>query len=150
MEGTHTYRVTAWRVAGQNGIAKSESAPNAIHFTVPPQLGGMEGRWSSEELFLSSLAACFTTSFNAIADDSRFEYVDLEVEVKGTVAKTSTGYRFTGVEIRPKLKIAEEADQARALELLSKTKNLCLVSRALEIPQEFRPQIEANKLATVG
>jgi len=149
MERTHTYRVTAWWVAGQNGITKSESAPNAIHFTVPPQFGGMEGRWSPEDLFLSSLASCFTTTFNAVAEYSKFEYVDLEVEVAGTVAKTTHGYRFTGVVIRPKLKITDEADQARALELMDRTKTLCLVSRALEIPQEFQPQVEANKLAKV-
>ena len=147
MERIHTYRVTAWWVAGQNGITKSDSAPNAIHFTVPPQFGGMEGRWSPEGLFLSSLASCFTTSFNAVAEYSKFEYVDLEVEVEGTVSKTATGYRFTGVVIRPKLKIVDEADQARAMELLNKTKALCLVSRALEIPQEFQPHVEANKLA---
>ena len=150
MERTHTYRVTAWWVAGQNGITKSESAPNAIHFTVPPQFGGMEGRWSPEDLFLSSLASCFTTTFNVVAEYSKFEYVDLEVKVEGTVAKTTNGYRFTEVVIRPKLKIADDADQARALELLEKTRTLCLVSRALEVPQEFQPQVEANKLATAG
>jgi hypothetical protein len=26
-----------------DGIANSESAPNAIHFTAPPQFGGLEG-----------------------------------------------------------------------------------------------------------
>jgi peroxiredoxin-like protein len=150
MERTHTYRVTAWWVAGQNGIARSESAPNAIHFTVPPQFGGMEGRWSPEDLFLSSLASCFTTSFNAIAEYSKFEYVDLEVEVEGTVAKTTSGYRFTGVVIRPKLKIAHEGSEARGRELLNKTKSLCLVSRALEIPQEFQPHVETHKLVPVG
>jgi len=150
MERTHIYRVTAWWVAGQNGITKTNAAPNAIHFTVPPQFGGMEGRWSPEDLFLSSLASCFTTSFNAIAEYSKFEYADLEVEVEGTVAKTTTGYRFTGVVIRPKLKIAHEGDEAKGLELLSKTKSLCLVSRALEIPQEFEPHVELNKLVPVG
>ncbi len=149
MERTHTYRVTAWWVAGQNGITRSDSAPNAIQFTGPPQFGGMEGRWSPEDLFLSSLASCFTTSFNAIADYSKFEYVDLEVEVEGTVEKTTTGYQFTGVIVKPKLKIAEESDQAQAIDLLNKTKKLCLVSRALSISQEFEPHVEAAKLATV-
>ena len=149
MERTHTYRVTAWWVAGQNGITKTSAAPNAIHFTVPPQFGGMEGRWSPEDLFLSSLASCFTTSFNAIADYSKFEYLDLEVEVEGTVGKTTTGYQFTGVVIRPKLKIASEAGEGKGLELLNKTKGLCLVSRALAISQEFEPHVEVTKLVPV-
>jgi len=150
MERTHTYRVSAWWVAGQNGITRSNAAPNAIHFTAPPQFGGMEGRWSPEDLFLSSLASCFTTSFNAIAEYAKFQYIDLEVEVEGVVSKTTSGYRFTGVVIRPRLKISEDADEAKGLELLNKTKGLCLVSRALEIPQEFQPHVEAQRLAPVG
>jgi hypothetical protein len=35
MENEHTYRVVAWWTSGQMGIAKSDSAPNAIHFTAP-------------------------------------------------------------------------------------------------------------------
>jgi hypothetical protein len=33
MENEHKYQVVAWWTSGQTGIAKSESAPNAIHFT---------------------------------------------------------------------------------------------------------------------
>jgi hypothetical protein len=46
MENEHKYRVVAWWTSGQTGIANSESAPNAIHFTAPPQFGGLEGRWT--------------------------------------------------------------------------------------------------------
>jgi organic hydroperoxide reductase OsmC/OhrA len=150
MEKEHIYRVTAWWAAGQSGITKSESAPNAIHFAAPPQFGGLEGRWTPEDLLLSAVASCFTTTFQAIAGYSRFEYTDLEVSVEGTVAKTSSGYGFTAVVIRPKLTIADEEGQTRGLELLKKTKSLCLVSRALGIAQEFEPRIETGKMAPVG
>ena len=54
MENEHTYRVVAWWASGKTGLVKSDSAPNAIHFTTPPQFGGMEGRWSPEDLLLSA------------------------------------------------------------------------------------------------
>lgn len=150
MERTHTYRATAWWVAGQTGIAKSVSSPDAIHFTTPPQFGGMEGRWSPEDLLLSAIASCFTTTFQAIAEYSKFDYLDMEVEVDGTVAKTNAGYCFTGIVVRPKLKISELTDQTRALELLNKAKTLCLISRALEVYQEFQPRVQVGKLALAG
>lgn len=150
MEKEHTYRVTAWWASGQTGITKSDSAPNAIHFAAPPQFGGMEGRWTPEDLLLSAVASCFTTTFQAIAGYSKFEYLDLEVEVEGTVSKTSSGYCFTGIVIRPTLTIADEEGQSRGLELLKKAKALCLVSRALGTMQEFIPEVEIGKMVPVG
>jgi organic hydroperoxide reductase OsmC/OhrA len=147
MEKEHTYRVTAWWSSGQTGLAKSESAPNAVHFTAPPQFGGMEGRWTPEDLLLSAIASCFTTTFQTVAGYSKFDYTDLEVLVEGTVDKTQTGYCFTGIVIRPRLTIPDEQGQARALELLQKTKSLCLVSRALMTTQEFEPHVGVGTMA---
>jgi organic hydroperoxide reductase OsmC/OhrA len=147
MEKEHTYRVTAWWTSGQTGLTKSESAPNALHFTAPPQFGGMEGRWTPEDLLLSAVASCFTTTFQVVARDSKFEYTDLEVVVEGTVDKTETGYYFTRIVIAPRLTIPDEQKQARALDLLKKTKSLCLVARALTTAQEFEPRVGVGVMA---
>jgi len=82
MESGHNYRVVAWWSSGKTGLAKSDSAPNAIHFTAPPQFGGVEGRWTPEDLMLGAVAGCFTTTFRALAEYSKFAYTDLEVEVR--------------------------------------------------------------------
>jgi len=141
MENEHKYRVVAWWTSGQTGIAKSESAPNAIHFTAPPQFGGVEGRWTPEDLLMTALASCFTTTFHAIAGYSKFEYTDLAVEAEGTVSKTDTGYGFSEIVIRPNLTIANEENRQRAISLLHKAKALCLISRALTVPQKFEIQV---------
>jgi peroxiredoxin-like protein len=144
MENEHKYRVVAWWTSGQTGIAKSDSAPNAIHFTAPPQFGGVEGRWTPEDLLMTALASCFTTTFHAIAGYSKFEYTDLAVEAEGTVSKTDTGYGFTEIVIRPNLTIASEENRQQAISLLHKAKALCLVSRALAVPQKFEIQVEIS------
>lgn len=144
MENEHTYRVVAWWNAGKAGLAKSESAPNAIHFAAPPQFGGLEGRWSPEDLLLSALAGCFTTTFRALADYSRFEYTDLEVAVEGTVSKVQSGYEFGEIVIRPTLTISDPAKKELAERLLEKAKRLCLVSRAIAAPQVFYPTVRST------
>jgi peroxiredoxin-like protein len=149
MENEHKYRVAAWWTSGQTGIAKSDSAPNAIHFTAPPQFGGVEGRWTPEDLLLTALASCFTTTFHAIAGYSKFKYTDLAVEAEGTVSKTDTGYGFNEIVIRPNLTIASEEDRQRAISLLHKAKELCLVSRALAAPQRFEIQVEIGRHSLV-
>jgi organic hydroperoxide reductase OsmC/OhrA len=112
-----------------------------VHFAAPPQFGGLEGRWTPEDLLLSAVASCFTTTFHAVAGFAKLEYTDLEVEVEGTVDKTQTGYCFTRIVIRPRLMISDQQEQARASDLLTKAKGLCLVARALAIAQEFEPHV---------
>ena len=145
MENEHKYRVVAWWTSGQTGIAKSDSAPNAIHFTAPPQFGGLEGRWTPEDLLMTALASCFTTTFHAIAGCSKFEYTDLAVEAEGTVSKTDTGYCFSEIVIRPSLTIPNEEQRGRAISLLDKAKALCLVSRALATAQKFEARVEISQ-----
>jgi peroxiredoxin-like protein len=145
MENEHKYSVVAWWTSGQTGIAKSDSSPNAIHFTAPPQFGGLEGRWTPEHLLMTALASCFTTTFHAIAGYSKFEYTDLAVEAEGIVSKTDPGYCFTEIVIRPSLTIPSEEQRERAISLLHKAKDLCLVSRALATPQEFEARVEIGR-----
>lgn len=149
MEEKHEFRVVAWWSSGQTGIAKTDSAPNAIQFTAPIAFGGLEGRWTPEDLLLGAVASCFTTTFQAVAAYSNLEYTDLEVEVEGIVSKLSNGYGFQQIVIRPKLTIADEESHHHAQDVLKKVKSLCLVSRALATNQEFDPKVEVSKLVGV-
>src|SRR5450631_3249188 len=99
MEEVHRFRVVAWWASGRTGIAKSSCAPNAIHFTAPPAFGGVEGRWTPEDLFLCAVASCYTTTFQALAEHSKFDYTDLEVTAEGTVQKMDSSYAFTEIVI---------------------------------------------------
>lgn len=144
MENQHTYRVVAWWASGKTGLAKCDSAPNAVHFAAPPQFGGVEGRWSPEDLLLSAIASCFTTTFRALADYSDFQFTDLEVEVRGNVRKVDSGYAFEEIVIRPTLTIATDDGHTRADRLLDKAKRLCLVSRALGVRQVFEPRVHTT------
>jgi peroxiredoxin-like protein len=144
MENEHTYRVVAWWSAGKTGLAKSDSAPNALHFTAPTQFGGLEGRWTPEDLLLVAVASCYTTTFRAMADYSKFAYIDLEVEVQGTIVKAEHGYAFNRITIHPTLRIASEEEKPRGARLMEKAKGLCLVSRALSVTQIFEPQIQVT------
>ena len=142
---THRYRVFAWWSAGRTGLAKSNSAPTAIHFTAPPEFGGIEGRWTPEDLLLCAIASCYTTTFRALADNSKFEYVDFGVEVEGQVSKAELGYAFGDVVIRPSLSISSEDQRERGLRLLQKAKKVCLVSGALKVAQTLEPQVQVGE-----
>ncbi|HEV3205859.1 MAG TPA: OsmC family protein [Terriglobales bacterium] len=150
MEDEHKYRVVAWWTSGQAGIVRSDSAPSAIHFAAPPQFGGLQGRWTPEDLLMTALASCFTTTFHAIAGYSKFDYTDLEVEAEGTLSTTDRGYSFSQIALRPTLTIPREDQRVRAVGLLRKAEALCLVSRALATTPKVETRIEISKHSPVG
>ena len=141
MNTEYNFHVEAWWVAGKAGLARSKSSPTAIHFSAPSEFGGMAGRWTPEELFLSSIASCFTTTFQSLAEYLNFEYHDLEVSADGTIYKDKPGYRFKQISLHPRLTIPREEDQERGLTLLEKSKELCLISRAVAVPLDFTPSL---------
>ena len=85
-------------------------------------------------------------SFRALADYSKFDYADLEVEVGGRAQKVESGYAFTALVTRPTLTIASEDDRVRAARLLEKTQELCLVARALAVPHSLEPRIQVGNV----
>ena len=146
MEELHQFRVVAWWASGRTGIAKSASAPNVIHFTAAPEFGGLDGRWTPEDLLLSAVASCYTNTFRVVAESSKFVYLDLQVEVEGDIQKADPGYQFSEIIIRPRLTISAVEDEARAIKLLQKARELCLVSRALSVEQRFEAHVQVGQL----
>jgi organic hydroperoxide reductase OsmC/OhrA len=144
------YRVTAWWASGRTGLVKSSSTPNAIHFSSSPEFGGLEGRWTPEDLLLSSLASCFTVTFRVLAHRDHFEYTDLEVSVQATLGKTESGYILNEFLIRPTLTVLFDHDRERGMALLRKTQAVCLVSKALAATKHFEPEVAVKQSVAFG
>lgn len=150
MDIQHNYHVEAWWVAGKAGLARSKSSPSTIHFSAPIEFGGMAGRWTPEELFLAAIASCFTSTFQTLAEYLKFEFCDLEVSADGKIEKDKSGYRFQQISIHPKLTILRDEDHDRGLTLLEKSRELCLVSRAIAVSLDFTPSLVVIQAPVVG
>ncbi len=147
MEKTQRFRVVAWWASGRTGIAQSNSALNAIHFSSPPTFGGLDGRWTPQDLLLCAIASCYTTTFGAVAENSKFPFIDLQVEAEGIVTRTDTGYSFDSLVIHANLIIAQEqrAEEALAIKLLQKARGLCLISRSLAVEPRFELRVQIGE-----
>jgi len=151
MAAEYTYRVSAWWTSGRTGLAKCESSPNTIHFSEAAELGGLQGRWTPEQLLLCALAGCFTTTFHEVARAAKFEYTDLEVEVEGTVHRNrTTGCNFDEILLRPRLTVQSDDLREAGLGLLRRTKAVCMISRAITVPQTMEPTVETGKVPVEG
>ena len=151
MPAEYTYRVSAWWTSGRTGLAKCESSPNTIHFSEAAELGGLQGRWTPEQLLLCALAGCFTTTFHDVARSAKFDFLDLEVEIEGSVRRSRTaGNSFNEILIRPRLKVHSDDECEAGLQLLRRAKSVCMISRAITIPQTMEPVVESVKLPVEG
>jgi peroxiredoxin-like protein len=142
MSATYSYRGQARWTTGRNGVAEAVPQSPPVHFSAPPEFQGDAGRWTPEHFLLASVAACFITTFRAIAELSKFDAEGLEVAVEGWVEKAENGLRFTRILLRPTLAIASEADRERAVRLLEKAERSCLVSRSLRSEVRMEPAVE--------
>jgi organic hydroperoxide reductase OsmC/OhrA len=141
MESQYVYRVSASSTTLRSGVAVAEEIQPSIAFSAPPEFQGEPGRWTPEHFFLASVAGCFVSTFSGIANFSRFEFLSLELEAEGTIEKNEGGWRFTRVNLRPRLKIAMEKDRERANRLLEKAEKTCLVARSLTSRIVLEPEV---------
>jgi peroxiredoxin-like protein len=126
-----TYTTVATRTAVRTGEVSGTPMIPLMVFSAPPEFKGKQGVWTPEHFFTAAIGTCFITTFEAIAELSKFTFEALAVSTEGLLEKGEGGYRFTKVYVRPQLTIANEADRDRALRLLEKAERACLISRSV-------------------
>lgn len=141
MENHYIYRVSASSTTVRSGIVAADEVERQIVFSAPPEFQGEPGNWTPEHFLIASVAGCFVSTFSGMALFSKFEFLSLEVGVEGIIGKDQGGWRFTQVNVRPQLKIAQEKDRERANRLLEKAEKTCLVVRSLTSQVLLEPEI---------
>lgn len=126
----HHYQAEA--IGGAAGIVRIESSASpTIDAQAPPEFGGPEGYWSPETLLLAAIANCFVLTFRALSQRGDINWTRLRCTVDGTLDKTSEGLRFTQYKVAATLEVAPGTDKAKALSLLERSEQQCLVSNSL-------------------
>jgi organic hydroperoxide reductase OsmC/OhrA len=127
----HHYRVSAdgspagMVTVSAPGIAVLESAP-------PVEFDGPGDCWSPETLLVGAIADCYVQSFKAVATASKFAWSALSCSVQGKLDRIERTSLFTHFEITARLTLPAGADQARAQQLLEKSKQICLISNSVK------------------
>jgi peroxiredoxin-like protein len=136
----HVYEVRL--AGGPTGHATLSTAGIPDLRSAPPlDFDGPGDAWSPEHLLLAAVETCFLFTLRAVAQASRLSFTALEVTGEGTVDREDGGMRFTGIVLRPRLRLAPGADRERALRALEKAEQACLVSRSLSTPIRLEPEI---------
>ena len=127
---------------GPSGYAQLSTAGVPELRTAPPiDFDGPGDAWSPEHLLLASVQACFLFTLRAIARLSKVEFLALQLDASGTVDRHEGATRFTEIVLRPRLTVRSGTDRERALHVLEKSEQACLVSASLSRPTRLEPEI---------
>jgi peroxiredoxin-like protein len=138
----HTYSVNLKWTEGRKGVLSSPELNDTIEVATPPEFdGGVPGVWSPEHLYTASVVSCLMTSFLAIAEYSKFPFVNLEVESDGVMSKEDGKYVMSSIVLRPVLTVSDPALEAKGIRLLEKAEQICLVSRSIKSEIVFEPRV---------
>lgn len=147
---THYYNVDINWENNRKGIMCSpelnEKNGICIEVATPPEFPkGMEGIWSPEHLFVAAISGCLMTTFLAIAENSTLEFMSFSCQAKGKLATIEGKLMITEVLLKPTVVIQNQMYKDKAIRILKKSEDACLITRSvnskitMEINIEVRP-----------
>lgn len=125
----HIYKVTA--DSTQEGAKLSANGIPDLQTSSPSEFGGPGDKWSPETMLAGAIADCFILTFKAIAQASRFEWLDLRCEVEAELDRVDRKTLFTAIRIRPSLTISDVGLMEKAERLLHKAEAGCLITNSM-------------------
>jgi organic hydroperoxide reductase OsmC/OhrA len=128
----------------QRGILTASDVKGSIHVATPPAFGGEAGEWSPEHLFLNAVSSCFMATYLVFAKKSGFEISGFECETIGQVELVEGSYRFTTINVYPRIYIKDESLRAMAEIALEKTQKHCLISNSISADILYHCEILVN------
>jgi organic hydroperoxide reductase OsmC/OhrA len=129
----HEYDVALIGAPAGYATVSSTGLPD-LTIAPPTAYDGPGDAWSPEHLLLAAVASCFLFTFRATAKASKTEFLAVDAETFGTVAKADGAIRFTDIVIRARVTAAAGADMEAARRVVDKAAARCLVSSSLKTP----------------
>lgn len=129
----HYYEVNVQWKNDRKGLMSSPILPDSIEVATPPEFPkGMEGIWSPEHLLVAAANSCLMTTFLAIAENSRLEFVDFSSKAVGKLEVVDGKYMISEIALTPTLIIRDETQKEKAERVLNKSEAACLISNSLK------------------
>jgi peroxiredoxin-like protein len=143
MDTIHHYEVKLNWESERKGLMSSPVLDVPIEVATPPEFPkGVPGIWSPEHLLVAAVNSCLMTTFLAIAENSRFEFINFESKADGKLEKVDGKLMISEIVLAPVLTISKEADREKALRILQKAEAACLITNSVKSAIVFEPQIK--------
>ncbi len=139
----YLYETEVRWTGGKKGELKAPGLKN-LEVATPPEFNGHEGVWSPEHYFVASVNACFMTTFLAIAEMSKLEFLEFSCKAQGKLDKVEgVGFQIMEILLQPKVVIRNSQDLQRAGRILEKAERNCLISNSVKTAIKMQPELAA-------
>ena len=150
MESYNYHVAINWEL-GRKGVVCSPELNNhngiCIEVATPPEFPkGIEGIWSPEHLFVASISGCLMTTFLAIAENSTLEFSSFSCLGKGTLERIDGKLIMGNILLEPKVVIHSEHYRDKAIRILKKAEDACLIARSVKSKITMEIKIEVKPL----
>ena len=85
------------------------------------------------------------TTFLAIAENSKLEFLSYTSEAEGLLEKTDQGFMITRITLRPRVVIKDASLLERARRIVEKAEQNCLISKSMKTAVTLEPNIVAGE-----
>ncbi len=138
------FEVTLNWLADTRGILSAKDAEGTIHVATPPEFGGEGKPWSPEHLFLSSISSCYMSTYLLFAKKLGFVIKNFESNAIGQIQLADGKYKFTQIDVFPKIYIADEAVREKANQAVEKTHKYCLITNSVNAAVFYHSEVLIN------
>lgn len=129
----HFYNVNISWKQDRKGEMSSPELSQSVEIATPPQFPkGLEDIWSPEHLFTAAVSSCLMTTFLAIAENSKIDFVNFECSSKGKLEQIEGKFLMTEVILEPVVTIKNESEREKAEKVLQKSEANCLISNSVK------------------
>lgn len=81
------------------------------------------------------------TTFLAIAEYSKLKFENIDVKTTAKLGKVDGKFMVTEIVLRPELVITYEGDTEKALRIMEKAEQACLITRSIKTQIVFEPTV---------
>jgi organic hydroperoxide reductase OsmC/OhrA len=82
------------------------------------------------------------TTFLAIAEYSKFNFLGLRADAEGILDKEEGKFRMTAIVLKPVPRIGDEQEREKGLRILEKAKAACLISNSTHTSVTMEPVVQ--------
>lgn len=125
---------TTFNFEGKGGISNFPGHPEVM-FVSSKEIATSPEAWTPPAILLAATESCFFLTMQALAEKMHIGIKGYSSEAEGVLDSPDGKHtEFTGITIRPKVELIDEADRSKLSGLFEKAETYCYVARSLKCP----------------
>jgi organic hydroperoxide reductase OsmC/OhrA len=108
----------------------------------PPEFNGYKNVLTAEESFVGSINLCWVSTLLVMKEKLGVEVRSVECKTIGTVERPEKAYRFTRIDLYPKIEVDNNVSEVKLDRLLDLSHRYCLVTQSVKSEVTIHPEIK--------